>query len=90
MTKVDFLKRVKLLSAAQSQRFGYPYLPLGLVREELGLSPQELPKLVSKALSEGAIAMTPVPESVRHQLPSALETLVLEDQTYVSLSVLGG
>lgn len=85
MTKTDFLKRLKQLGLVQSQRFGHPYLPLGLVRQELGLTPQEFPKLISKVLLEGSIAMTPVPESVRHQLPAALETLVLEDQTYISL-----
>jgi hypothetical protein len=85
MTKADFLKRLKQVSQKHTERFGFPFLPVSLVREELGLSGEEFQKLLTKAQAE--LTMTPLEELVLAQLPAHIETVVLEGGTYISLAI---
>ncbi len=87
MTKVDFLRRLRQVSLAQRERFGYPFLPLGLLRQELGLESEEFRKLLAKCHSTGEIRMTPLVELVLHQLPAGTEVVTLEDGAFVSLAL---
>ncbi len=86
MTKAEFLKQLKRLSTDHQERFGYPFLPISVVRQGLGLSPEELSKHLLKCRGV-EIMMNPLSETVQAQLPSGLETLTLAGETFVSLAL---
>jgi len=85
MTKAEFLKNLRELSDRHRERFGYPFLPLGLVRQELALTPEELKKLLLKCPTE--VRMTPLAERVEGQLPASLEVLHHEEAAFVSVAL---
>ncbi|WP_287129772.1 hypothetical protein [Candidatus Cyanaurora vandensis] len=87
MPKTEFLKRLKKLMESHRERFGYPYLPLSLVREQLGLTAPELTKLLTQCLGEATITMTAVDEKVLSQLPAAIEVHRVADQSFVSVAL---
>jgi len=87
VTKTDFLKQLKALAEAHRDRFGYPYLPLGLVRSHLDLPVPALQKLLKQCQESGAITMTAVDAKVLPQLPTALEVIHLGDEGFVSVAL---
>ncbi|WP_218079884.1 hypothetical protein [Anthocerotibacter panamensis] len=87
MTKSEFLKALKALSVDHRDRFGFPFLPVGLVHEATKLSSSEFQKLLTKCYTGGDITMTPLDEKILNQLPHGLEVVLVEGKSFVSLSL---